>query len=454
MTQISNTLVGGSQTFQEIIEKGKNYVDKTSYLAELISLDMKVWFLSRPRRFGKSLTVSTLEAIFSGQRELFKGLAIADRLDEELFAPRPVIKLDMSLARSSGSVEGLEKSLGALTDPLAVELGVSQSVENDAYSKKVPFNTTLVNLIEVCAKKSGVPVAVLIDEYDKPYLSFLRRPAEMDGVRDVLSDYYTQLKTADKNISFIFITGVSKFSRMGIFSALNNITDISISPHFGAICGFTQQELESYFARHIEDTAQALQMSPKELLAEMRDYYDGFCFDGQTRVYNPFSTMQFFFHQKFKNYWFSSETSDYVARYLWDKRLTVEQFRGMTITSDFASEPREIDTATPESFLYQSGYLCLRPGESENFYTLDYPNLEVLRSMSRLLTRNFFGSEHLAANSYKNLAAAFRARNPAGVIEQFKKLLAKIAYDDYNAANREDFENDDPEIHYSEYLYG
>jgi hypothetical protein len=169
-------------------------------------------------------------------------------------------------------------------------------------------------------------------------------------------------------------------------------------------------------------------MSPTELLAEMRDHYDGFCFDGQTRVYNPFSTMQFFFHREFRNYWFASGTSSYVAQYLQDKRLTVEQFRGLTITSDFASEPGEIDTATLESYLYQSGYLSLRPGEAKNFYTLDYldnPNLEVLRSMSRLLIRNFFGSEKFAAISYKNLAAAFRDRNPAGVVEQFSKLLPK-----------------------------
>jgi hypothetical protein len=452
MTRLSDELPIGSQTFSDLVKDPSFYVDKTAYLADLISSKTKVWFLSRPRRFGKSLTVSTLEAIFSGQRELFKGLAIEERLDEERFAPRPVIKLDLSLVHAGLGVEGLRKDLAELTDPLAVRLGVSQSVEDDPYSKKVSINKTLVNLIEVCAKISGTPVAVLIDEYDKPYLSFMRRSAEMEDAREVLRDYYTQLKAAEKNIFFVFITGISKFSRMGIFSTLNNITDISISPRFGAICGFTQAELERHFARLIEDTAQALQMSPTELLAEMRDYYDGFCFDSQTRVYNPFSTMQFFYNQEFDNSWFESGTSLYLAQYLRDKRLTVEQFRGVPISRQLARDPGEIDQTTPKRYLYQFGYLSLRPGKSKQFFNLDYPNREVLEAMSRLLVRNFLGAVD-ADLALESLTDSFRDRNPAGVIAEFNKLLTSLPYDDYSAANQESFEKNYPGAHFSEFMY-
>ncbi|MDR2140304.1 MAG: AAA family ATPase, partial [Deltaproteobacteria bacterium] len=452
MTLSPGKLPIGRQIFSDIIQKNMIYVDKTAILADLISGDPLVRFLSRPRRFGKSLTVSTLEAVFSGQKELFKGLAIEERLDEECFAPRPVIKLDLSLVHAGLGVEGLRKDLAELTDPLAVRLGVSQSVEDDPYSKKVSFNKTLVNLIEVCAKNSGRPVAVLIDEYDKPDLSFMRRSAEMEDAREVLRDYYTQLKAAEKDISLIFVTGISKFSRRGIFSVFNNVFDISIMPEFGAICGFTQQELESDFPGHIEETAQALRISPTELLDKMRDYYDGFCFDGVTRVYNPFSILQFFKVKKFDNFWFESGTSLYLAQYLRDKRLTVEQFRGLAVDREFARNPGEMDKATPESFLYQAGYLSLRPGNDPDSFTLDYPNREVLKSMSRLLLENIFGSLEKIRFLIRDLTLAFKSRDPAGVIQVFQEVLAPIPYDDYVAANRKTFESLN-KVDYGEFLY-
>jgi hypothetical protein len=341
------------------------------------------------------------------------------------------------------------KKLGVELTEVTTEVidGVAVQVE-----KKIPSNEILFKLIEKCAENANSQVAVLIDEYDKPYLSFTQYSTEMEKVRGLLRDYYTQLKAAEENISFIFITGVSKFSLGGIFSTLNNITDISISPRFGAICGFTQPELESRFASHIEATAQALLMSPAELLAEMRDYYDGFCFDGQTRVYNPFSTMQFFYNQEFDNYWFESGTSLHIAQYLWDKRLTVEQFRGMTIDRQLARDPGEIDQASPKCYLYQFGYLSLRPGKSKGAFTLDYPNREVLEAMSRLLIRNFLGSAD-ADLAFESLADSFRDRNPAGVIEEFNSLLASFPYDDYSAANRASFEKNYPRAQLSESMY-
>jgi hypothetical protein len=239
----------GVQTFEEIVRDDLLYVDKTSFIEEMISRHgTKAWFLSRPRRFGKSLTVSTLKALFSGRRELFKGRAIERRLDEKIFAPRPVIMLDMSRVSTAAGVNAFRNSLVDFT------YEVSESL-NFEIQPGLDSPAVLWRLITRCAADSGRRVAVLVDEYDKPYLDFMQKPEEAEEVRATMRDYYAQLKAADEHISFIFITGVSKFSRMGVFSALNNVNDVSIDEKYGAMCGYTHEELAGRFGAHLKEAA-------------------------------------------------------------------------------------------------------------------------------------------------------------------------------------------------------
>ncbi|MDR3155196.1 MAG: ATP-binding protein [Deltaproteobacteria bacterium] len=419
----------GEQSFERIIVNGWVYVDKTGRIADLIASPTNVWFLSRPRRFGKTLTVDTIEAVFSGDRELFAGLAIESRLGEARFAPRPVIRLDMSKAATDMGPEELVGSLRRMT--LAAAAGLEVEVPQD-----YPAGEILQSLVSECSRKHGRPAAVLVDEYDRPLLDFLDSPEEAEKARRILRGYYTQLKNSYKRISFLFVTGISKFSRMGVFSSFNHLTDISVKPGFGSFLGFTHDELKRRFGPHIRETAGTLGMSEEAFLEKLRAYYDGFCFDGVTKVYNPYSTLQFFseFGGIFTNYWFSSGTPSYLAEYLKNRRLTVEEFRGFPVDRNSAENPGEPDTAPPWSCLYQAGYLSLRPGDSADRFTLDYPNEEVHESMSKLLMANLFGDSAEYEKSRRGFLEALDKACAAEVIAELDRLLARIACDDHDPA--------------------
>jgi hypothetical protein len=239
------------------------------------------------------------------------------------------------------------------------------------------------------AKKTAKKVVLLIDEYDAPVIDLLQE-IDMDRdkeilkkTRNVMRKFYSQIKPADASLHFVFITGVTKFSRMGVFSTLNNIKDISLDSSFGALMGLTQEELEQNLAPFFSGAAKTLKMTEKELLEKVKQYYDGFSFDGETMLYNPFSTLNFFGDKKFANYWMESGSNSLIRNYLRDRELTVEQFSGLEVDSNFAREPGEIDNTPAEGFLYQAGYLSLRKTEGDA-YLLDYPNFEVRSSMYRL----------------------------------------------------------------------
>jgi hypothetical protein len=246
----------------------------------------------------------------------------------------------------------------------------------------------LTSLLSRAAAKYGATVVVLVDEYDKPILDNMHDPEKAEAARDVLRNFYVRIKAADRHVRFVFITGISKFSKMGVFSAMNNLVDISMNDKYASMLGYTEEELLTNFDAYLEEFSIKLGKAKNNLIDEIRDYYDGFSFDGRTMLYNPFSTLNFFNDPTFKNYWFESGTPSFLARYMKDRKLTVEQFRGFEVSRDFASYPGEIENATAASFLYQSGYLSLRPGEIED-YSLDYPNREVLSAMSALLMANF-----------------------------------------------------------------
>ena len=436
-------LPAGIHTFETIRTDGCVYVDKTEYLVELIKRG-KRYFLSRPRRFGKSLTVTTFNALFSGRKDLFKGLYAEEFLNSPEFMPRPVIRLDMSDITTNLGIDKMELSLKLHTSGVAQKLNVD-------IPENIPSGDMLTKLIVNTAKKYGTKVVVLIDEYDKPFTDFIDKPPMAEEVRTLLRNYYSRLKANEKYIHFIFITGIAKFTRMGVFSTLNNLIDISPMEKYGKICGLTEEEIVEYFPDYLEETAQKFKISTEELLERMRNYYNGFCFDieGKYRLYNPFSTLNFFTHQVFTNFWFESATPSMIAKYLKTQKLTVEQFRNFPVSQDFIFNSVEIEKALPENFLFQTGYLSLRKGEGEKLF-LDYPNTEVLNSMSALVSENI-----LQDNDYnkRKILHALSTGNYDLVKEALNVLLASIPYDDFVNAAKENILINDYKYPAHEWLY-
>ena len=419
----------GIQTFDDIRTGGYVYVDKTNYLVNLIDQG-KIYFFARPRRFGKSLTVSTLDALFSGKKELFNGLAAEEFLNRPDFQPSPVIRLDMSSITTSQGIKKMEVSLKHLTAEVAEKLGT-------VIPKYLSSGDMLRNLIKNASKKYSQKVVILLDEYDKPYTDFVNEPDMAEKVRDVLRNYYTQIKANDEYIRFVFITGISKFAKLGVFSTLNTPLDISLKPEYANMCGYTEEEIIRYFPDYLEETAKSMQISTDELIEKMRHYYNGFSFDfdAKTRLYNPYSTLTFFSKRIFLNYWIHTGKPKFIADYLKNRSLTVEQFRNFPVSLYFAENPGDVDSTPPEGFLYQSGYLTLRPGVADGHLTLDYPNTEVLNSMSALVAQNIFQEKGKEYGFYnRRIIHAIQTNDYKLFKEALNSLLASIPYDDFSKA--------------------
>jgi hypothetical protein len=416
----------GLQEFEYIRKAGALYVDKTDMIYNIVSEAKKQFFISRPRRFGKTLLCWTLNALFSGKRELFEGLAIAKT--DWVWESFPVIHLDMSKVDTSYGVESVKKTLIYQIEKAAAEL------EIDISRLTVP-GTMLTEIIIESAKKHGKPVVVIVDEYDKPFVSFYNDPPMAEKVRDILSECYVQLKANEPHMRFLFMTGISKFAKTGVFSKLNNLNDLSLDENFGTMLGYTENELVECFDEHLAFCAQKIKISVDELVDRLRGYYNGFCFDGVHKVYNPFSMLNFLHSGEFDNYWMESGSTKLIADFMKERSLTVEQFRGMPVSRDFVRNPGNIETAPPQIFLYQAGYLTLRERIDRDFL-LDYPNTEVLDSMSRLIAENIIQSGGGEFMDFRTpLIDALSENDCELFIETINRLLASIPYDDYmNAA--------------------
>ena len=437
----------GIQTFEEIRTDGYVYVDKTQYLVNMID-NGKIYFFARPRRFGKSLTVTALDALFLGKKDLFNGLFAEEFVNRPNFQPSPVIRLDMSKVITNHGIVEIENTIVRQIRNIAKKLGISLSDSN------LP-GSLFEDLIVHTATSYNQKVVVLIDEYDKPYTDFVNDPEMADKVRDVLRNYYVQIKACDEYIRFAFITGISKLARFGVFSTLNTTEDISILPEYAEMCGYTEEEIIRYFPDYLDDTANYMKISTSELIEKMRYYYNGFTFDrnADTRLYNPFSTLLFLKSKSFDNFWIESGHPKFIADYMKNRNLTVEQFRNYPVSVGFARNPGDVDTTPPEGFLFQSGYLTLRKGKTEEL-ALDYPNTEVLNSMSELVTQNVLKYRDESYTLCRtDLLSGLITNNSAKIVGAFNRLLASIPYDDFSSAAKQSISHNAYDMKPQEWLY-
>ncbi|MDR0823065.1 MAG: AAA family ATPase [Endomicrobium sp.] len=408
----------GIQSFRNLREGGYVYVDKTKQVYEMVE-NGKVYFLSRPRRFGKSRLVSVMDELFSGRKELFEGLHIYNKWDWE--KKYPVIRLDFG----AGDYSSNEKLINSLSDFLkncAEKFGI--------ILKNTTIPTKFSELIHRIHLKTSEPVVVLIDEYDKPILDVINNPQVSKENKEFLHGFYQVLKASDDHLKFAFLTGVSKFAGLSVFSALNNLKDITLSDDFSGICGYTQEELEKTFVEHIEHSANKLALSKRDLLDRIRLMYDGYSWDGNIKVYNPFSTLMFFSESRFENYWYRTGTPTFLIEAIKNKNQILNVLEEQILDSSFF-DSADIDDVDETSLLFQAGYLTVknRVVKENTVYTLGLPNTEVkdaflkhlLTSYSKFPVGKIQGLKETIQEQIKN--------SDAGGLEQsLKMLFAHIPY--------------------------
>ena len=366
----------GIQSFSQIREGGFVYVDKTEAIYKLASTGI-YYFLSRPRRFGKSLLVSTMEAYFQGRKELFNGLAI-ERLEKN-WTEYPVLHLDLTGSRytSVADLEGkLDRQLLAWERKYAVDKRFSEPA------------VRLSAVIEAAYRMTGKNVVILIDEYDKPVVDNIDNPELMDSFRRELQGFYSVIKNENDFIRFAFLTGVTKLGKMSVFSGMNNLRDISMDLRYSDICGISECELKTYFDGSVTELAESNGLTKEECYAKLKSMYDGYHFHYKAHgVYNPFSILNTFNVNEFKMYWFETGTPAFLVRYLQNGQYNIDNISKDDIPTDALTGTNYV-SPEPITLMYQSGYLTIS-GYNPEFqtYTLDYPNEEVKRGFMNSLSQ-------------------------------------------------------------------
>ena len=357
----------GIQTFERIRKENKLYIDKTEYVYRMTHSGGCYFFLSRPRRFGKSLLVSTFESYFSGKKELFEGLVI-EKLEQK-WMEYPVLHFDMSGGKH------MEKE--QLEDYLSNRLEAEEKKWGITHSKR-GVNDRLTELITTAYEISGKQVVVLIDEYDAPMLDVAHERKTLDELRNVMRNFYSPLKMCEPMLRFVFLTGITKFSQVSIFSELNNIKNISLDDEYAGVCGITKEELLTQMSEDIDVLAEALEMTREETIAKLKENYDGYHFSpASPDVFNPYSLLNCFDDKNFGAYWFSSGTPTYLINMLRKfKVLPAKIGRSLARSSAFDAPTENLKTITP--LLYQSGYITIKGYDKmSQLFTLDLPNKEI-----------------------------------------------------------------------------
>lgn len=420
----------GIQSFEDLRRKNFLYVDKTLYAFKLANLG-KVYFLSRPRRFGKSLFLSTLKAYFLGQKELFKGLYIekaeekrAEIEKNEAWGEYPVFYLDFNVGRYDLD--------GALAESLDYFLKKEEKIyrlknEGDSFRKRFQ------SLIETAYNKTGKQAVILVDEYDKPLLQTMGVNEVLnEEYRNTLKAFYSVIKTCDQYIRFAFLTGVTKFSKVSISSDLNNLQDISMLNDYAEICGLTQAEIEKTFKPEIERLAKNTKNSYDKMLEELKKRYDGYKFSvlGES-VYNPFSILNTFNSGELKNYWFSTGTPTFLVNYLRDAHYNIPDLDGKVELDESMLNEYRADTKNPIPILFQSGYLTIKEYiEDVNMYRLGFPNDEVRYSFLENLVPAYSSlrPDETGVSIWK-FVEDIRAGNVDDFMERMQAIIAGVPYD-------------------------
>jgi hypothetical protein len=357
----------GIQTFSRLIRENYIYVDKTDLIWQLAHYATFV-FMSRPRRFGKSLLTSTLESYFQGEKDLFKGLKIME-LEKE-WTQYPVIRLDLSMAKGRETAEELRQSLMFMLRSLLDIYGQEQHEETPGQC--------LTGIMQRASKQTGKQVVVIIDEYDAPLLEVLHESETLDAKRRVMQEFYQPLKANERLIKFCFITGITKFSQLSIFSTINNLTNVTMDTMFSNICGITEEELTTVLKEDIERLASIHETTYEDMHQKLKSRYDGYHFTKElTGVYNPFSLLKAFQQRELNNYWFESGTPTFLIRQLQFFKTDITSMESLEVfSSDFDQPTENMKDALP--LLYQSGYLTIKNYDADSqLYTLSIPNQEV-----------------------------------------------------------------------------
>ena len=376
----------GIQSFEEIRNGGYVYVDKTAIIYRLTSTG-KYYFLSRPRRFGKSLLVSTMEAYFSGRKELFEGLAMASL--EKDWVSYPVLHLDLTGAAYL-SIDELYSKFNSF---------LSRYEERyDICTGERVASVRFENIIDVAYRKTGQKVVILIDEYEKPIIDNIDNPELMEQFRRELQGFYSVIKGKDNAIRFAFLTGVTKLGKMSIFSGLNNLNDMSMDARYADICGISEQELKSYFSESVKTLAEMNELSEEECYKKLASMYDGYHFHYRSPgIYNPFSILNTFNANEFRMYWFETGTPTFLVRYLKQGNYNLDNIAKNDVSVETLTGANYVSPA-PITLMYQAGYLTIKDYDQRfNTYNLDYPNEEVksgfLNSLSHLYAPALAGGE-------------------------------------------------------------
>ena len=408
----------GMQTFSDIREGNYVYVDKTKYIVDFLEKGSKYVFLSRPRRFGKSLFVSTLQAYYEGRKDLFDGLALG--LYEKDWVKHPVLHFDMSTAKHT-DCKGLLSELNLKLAEYERIYGRDENAENP--------NQRLECLVKRAFAQTGQKVVILIDEYDAPLLDVVHEKENLAPLRLIMQNFYSPIKSLDPCLQFVFITGITKFSQLSIFSEINNLDNISMFDQYSAICGISKTELLTTMKPDIEQLAQALGKTFDETVQELKDFYDGYHFSEKSEdVFNPFSLVKALRSQKIAAYWFSSGTPSYLIKTLQKYHVGVMDIEKKSATvDDFDVSPEQMTSAVP--LLYQSGYLTIKKfNPILQSYQLDYPNREVRQGMVKSLAPNYLSPVQMDNNGFIfEFLEQLYEENMDGALQKMQSYLASIS---------------------------
>ena len=425
----------GIQTFEEIRRLDNLYIDKTQYVYHMTHTDGKYFFLSRPRRFGKSLLVSTFQSYFEGKKELFEGLAI-EKLEKE-WNTYPVLHFDMSGGKHLGKVD-LEDYLRFVLKDNETRFGIECDAPNP--------NIRLMNLIETIYKQTGKQIVVLIDEYDAPLLDVVHDDDGLKELRYVMRNFYSPLKKSESMLRFVFLTGITKFSQLSIFSELNNIKNVSMEEQYAGICGITEEEMLTQMSDDIDRLAEKLEMSREETIQELKTHYDGYHFTWPSPdVFNPFSLLNCFADGAMGDYWFGSGTPTYLLNMMRKYEFLPTDLGEPSFVGrkDFDAATETMTTIMP--LLYQSGYFTIKDYDRDSrLYELALPNQEVKVGMFSCLLPHYLNRHTTNGNT---AIARMSVQIRRGNMEQALQLLADFFETVPYCANT------DYEGHYQQMMY-